>query len=400
MDNIPSMPPPSYLPPMSQFLVMPVVPIPLTIPRPFYWTPLYNYHGLTFNVLPPHVQSFLASHGLATQEQYSGNSVASLRAQLTDQLACDVRGVSEAIAHTTVRYNFMRTISPACDPALGELVAFVRRTLLPTLERHLAEHLALADGLVWADVAARGDFSTEQALHRLVTSLPLTANLQRKRCAVGRLVQFVINNRAGPEFVKFPLAWHLLNSMIFPLFFGVLDATVMGVIARAKKFKLRLSAAAEPELYQPAYGQALHYRFLQTQPALEMVATHLVELYEWSAQRWMMGWRTTYEAQTEAQTVFYESPVFNAPGPPQFDAAWGGPPQPDTGASPGVKDAAGVNLQLQSRSPRSPPTSTPPSVAPHIIKGPSASSVKGSAASGNPGRRRWGNSALRKARKE
>ncbi|KAJ7162505.1 hypothetical protein C8R46DRAFT_1194124 [Mycena filopes] len=301
------MSPPSYSSPTSQSLVMTVAPIPLTIPRPFYWTPLYNYHGLTFDMLPPTVQSFLASRGIATREQYSADSVAFLRASLTDQLARDVRGVSEAIAHTTVRYNFMRTVSPACDPALGELVAFVRRTLLPTLERQLADHLAFADGLVWADVAARGDLSTEQALH---------------------------------------------------------------------------------------------YRFQQTQPALEMVATHLVELYEWSAQRWMMGWRTTYlEAQTEPQTVFYESPVFNAPGPPQFDAGWGGPPQPDAGASPRVKDAAGVNLQVGSHSPRSPPTCAPPSAAPQIAKGPSSvSSIKGSAASVNHGRRRWGNSALRKAR--
>ncbi|KAJ7150605.1 hypothetical protein C8R46DRAFT_1043427 [Mycena filopes] len=45
------------------------------------------------------------------------------------------------------------------------------------------------------------------------------------------------------------------------LFFGILDTTVMGVIARAKIFKLRPSTAAEPELYQPANGTVPATRF-------------------------------------------------------------------------------------------------------------------------------------------
>ncbi|KAJ7212410.1 hypothetical protein B0H12DRAFT_1145018 [Mycena haematopus] len=45
-------------------------------------------------------------------------------------------------------------------------------------------------------------------------------------------------------------------------------------------------------------GEALHYRSLQIQPAIDLVATYIVELYEWSAAMWMQGWRsdgfTTY----------------------------------------------------------------------------------------------------------
>ncbi|KAJ7800206.1 hypothetical protein B0H14DRAFT_3786306 [Mycena olivaceomarginata] len=44
--------------------------------------------------------------------------------------------------------------------------------------------------------------------------------------------------------------------------------------------------------------EALQYRWLQTQPAIDLVATRLVDLYEWSARMWMLGWRsdghTTY----------------------------------------------------------------------------------------------------------
>ncbi|KAJ7914337.1 hypothetical protein B0H13DRAFT_2002835, partial [Mycena leptocephala] len=63
--------------------------------------------------------------------------------------------------------------------------------------------------------------------------------------------------------------------------------------------------------------EALHYRWLQTQPAIDLVATRLVELYEWSAAMWMLGWRsdgiTTYQLQSqtapEAGSPPYASPV-------------------------------------------------------------------------------------------
>ncbi|KAJ7044237.1 hypothetical protein C8F04DRAFT_1070005 [Mycena alexandri] len=232
MDNIPSIAPPSYSPPGSHSLITIVAPIPRTIPRPAYLAPAYNYQGLPFDMLPLGIQSFLASHGLGdTDNDYSTESVASIRLWLTDQLVNNVRSVCEAIAHATVRYNLLRTMYPACDPSLCLLVNLVHHTFLPMLDRHIAEHLALADALVWADVSVR---------------------------------------EGGPD-------------------------------------------ALTTE-------QALHYRSLQTQPPIELVATHLVDLYEWSAKMWMMGWRSD-GSTTYLQTQPTPDPVVSDAASPELEEA-------------------------------------------------------------------------------
>ncbi|KAJ7764425.1 hypothetical protein B0H16DRAFT_1718348 [Mycena metata] len=237
MDDIPSTPPPSYSPPASHSLVTIVAPIPPTIPRPLYLAPAYTYHGLPFGLLPLDIQSFLTSHGLgdADNNTYSTESVASLRLWLTDQLVNNVRSVCEAIAHATVRYNLLRTMYPASDPALCLLVHLVHQTFLPMLDGHMATHLALADALVWADVAAR---------------------------------------EGGPD-------------------------------------------ALTTE-------EALHYRWLQTQPSIELVATHLVELYEWSATMWMMGWRSD-GSTTYLQAQIQPAPVVDDTASPELEGLEGEP---------------------------------------------------------------------------
>ncbi|KAF8169678.1 hypothetical protein K438DRAFT_1983066 [Mycena galopus ATCC 62051] len=206
MDNL-SIPPPLSFP--SPPLMTISAPIPTTIPRPVYGVPQYMYHGLSFDLLPPHIQCFLSSHGLDNTADFDTASVSGVRLALTDSLMDAVDGICQAIVHVNVRYNLLHTIYPADHLFLCTLVHVLRRELLPMLERYMAEHLAYADALVWADVAAREN---------------------------------------GPD---------------------------------------ALSA-----------DEALHYRSLQTQPAVDLVATRLVDLYEWAAAMWMMGWRsdgcTTY----------------------------------------------------------------------------------------------------------
>ncbi|KAJ7183876.1 hypothetical protein C8R46DRAFT_1210015 [Mycena filopes] len=238
MDDLPSMPPPSYSSEAPHSLVTIVAPIPTTIPRPVYVAPAYEYHGRTFDLLPPDVQDFLTSHGLGTADTYSTEAVALVRTWLTDQLMADVRTICEAIVHGNVRYNLLRTMYPASDPSLCALITLVRSKFLPALERQLAAHLTLADGLVWADVSAR---------------------------------------EGSPEAVT--------------------------------------------------TEQALHYRWLQTQPPIELVATHLVELYEWSATMWMMGWRsdgsTTYlQAPTTPDAdISADVPMLELDAPLAFESA-------------------------------------------------------------------------------
>ncbi|KAF7351990.1 hypothetical protein MVEN_01161200 [Mycena venus] len=207
MDNV-SIPPPSCFPIGYSFITV-VAPIPTTIPRPIYGVPQYDYHGLPFGLLPPKIQSFLTSHGLEDRAHYDPAAVASVRLWLSDKLLDTVSRICEAIVLVNIRYNLFRTMYPPEHAFLTALTRLLHRELLPELERHMGEHVAYADALVWADVSAR---------------------------------------EGSPEALS--------------------------------------------------VEEALQYRWLQTQPTVDLVATRIVELYEWAAAMWMMGWRsdgyTTY----------------------------------------------------------------------------------------------------------
>jgi hypothetical protein len=86
--------------------------------------------------------------------------------------------------------------------------------------------------------------------------------------------------------------------------------------------------------------EALQYRWLQTQPAIDLVATRLVDLYEWSARMWMLGWRS------DGYTTYLQ--VLPVPSPP---------PSPV-----GFTEAETAPLRVDTPAPPSPPTSPPPPV--------------------------------------
>ncbi|KAJ7354246.1 hypothetical protein DFH08DRAFT_854477 [Mycena albidolilacea] len=89
--------------------------------------------------------------------------------------------------------------------------------------------------------------------------------------------------------------------------------------------------------------EALQYRWLQTQPAIDLVATRLVDLYEWSARMWMLGWRSD-GSTTYLQVLPVPSP---SPSPVNFGE---------------VTEAETALLRVDTPPPSSPPTSPPPPV--------------------------------------
>ncbi|KAJ6573148.1 hypothetical protein DFH09DRAFT_1459598 [Mycena vulgaris] len=135
----------------------PAASIPPTIARPVYTPPMYDYHGLPFSMLPPDVQSFLASHGLDNLAQYTAEHVAAVRHTLADALVLTTADLCTAIAYTNIRYNIHLYVDglPPTHPAPRALVAQLHLSLLPQLAARLTAHLRLADALVWADVTAR-----------------------------------------------------------------------------------------------------------------------------------------------------------------------------------------------------------------------------------------------------
>ncbi|KAF7376945.1 hypothetical protein MSAN_00112300 [Mycena sanguinolenta] len=187
-------------------------PIPATIPRPFYFVPQYNYHGLPFALLPPDIQSFLTSYGLDNPAVYDTAAVASVREWLTDNFMQKADRQCELIAYNNVKYNILRTVHPPEYPLLTELVTEFWNEVLPQLREHLAAYLVKADALVWADVAAR---------------------------------------EGGPDALS--------------------------------------------------VEDVLRYRSLQIQPVVDLITDRMVDLYAWSAEMWMRGWRsdgyTTYQIQ-------------------------------------------------------------------------------------------------------
>ncbi|KAJ7268258.1 hypothetical protein C8J57DRAFT_1227981 [Mycena rebaudengoi] len=109
---------------------------------------------LPFDLLPPKIQSFLFSHGLADRAHYDPAAVASVRLWLTDKLLDTVNRICEAIVLVIIRYSLLRTMYLAGYVFLTLLTHLLHRELIPELERHMGEHLVYADALVWADVAA------------------------------------------------------------------------------------------------------------------------------------------------------------------------------------------------------------------------------------------------------
>ncbi|KAJ7457710.1 hypothetical protein FB451DRAFT_1274070 [Mycena latifolia] len=169
MDNNPLAPPAPMSQAPSPVAVVPWPAVPLELLRPVYVPPMYTYHGLPFSLLPKEARDFLTSNDLDDLANYSAEEVTKVRRSSADDLVDSVMGKCSEIAYITVVYHRLRPFRAPDDPFIAHLVARLYVVLLPELAAQMAEHLRLADALVWVDVTARAGgpdaLSTDQAVY-------------------------------------------------------------------------------------------------------------------------------------------------------------------------------------------------------------------------------------------